>query len=206
MKKLHKKHLSALNLLTVLAVLIAFAPSVQALGFNLSDYSLSYLIVTGSPDIVKPGDIVTITVRGMLAVESITSESLNVKFFADTSSTPQEVIMEGTLVLPADATEEARQFSVTIPSTAIHNTWLTMSVGSDWSLYSKITVSQIQNPTYSELKTQNEELQSSNSTLNLLMYTAVFIAIVFIIATIYIMFLTLRANKKKGAIPPSLNP
>jgi hypothetical protein len=192
-----QKQICALSVLTVFIALLAAAPSAQALGFNSSDYSLSYLIVTGSPDVVKPGEAVSVNMMGKLAVASNASDIIHVRFFADTASKPSEVIMEGDLILPADATEGTRQFSVTIPSDVINNTWLYMSMSDDWRIFSKITISLVQNPTYFELKSQNSDLQSSNDTLSVLMYIAIFVAIVFIATTVYILSLTFKAKKSK---------
>jgi heme/copper-type cytochrome/quinol oxidase subunit 2 len=72
-----------------------------------------------------------------------------------------------------------------------------MSMSDDWRIFSKITVSLVQNPTYFELKTQNSDLQSSNDTLSVLMYIAIFVAIVFIATTVYILSLTFKAKKSK---------
>ena len=208
MKTGHKRQVYALSVITAFIALLALSPSTQALGFNSSDKDVNYLIVKGSPDLAKPGDTISINVAGKLAAASNVSDIFHITLYVDTTSQPSKIITEGNLILPADATEGTVQFSVAIPSDTIDNTYLYMSLSDGWRTYSKISISLIQliqNPTYLELQKQNAELQkqnanlqSTNDTLSILFYIATFVAAIFIITTVYILFLTFRAKKNKN--------
>jgi len=208
MKTGHKRQVYALSVITAFIALLALSPSTQALGFNSSDKDVNYLIVKGSPDLAKPGDTISINVAGKLAAASNVSDIFHITLYVDTTSQPSKIITEGNLILPADATEGTVQFSVAIPSDTIDNTYLYMSLSDGWRTYSKISISHIQliqNPTYLELQNQNAELQKQNAnlqsttdTLSILFYIATFVAAIFIITTVYILFLTFRAKKNKN--------
>ena len=208
MKTGHKRQVYALSVITAFIALLALSPSTQALGFNSSDKDVNYLIVKGSPDLAKPGDTISINVAGKLAAASNVSDIFHITLYVDTTSQPSKIITEGNLILPADATEGTVQFSVAIPSDTIDNTYLYMSLSDGWRTYSKISISLIQliqSPTYLELQNQNAELQkqnanlqSTNDTLSILFYIATFVAAIFIITTVYILFLTFRAKKNKN--------
>jgi hypothetical protein len=183
---------------------VASAPSAQALGFNASDSSLSYLVVSCSRDLAKQGETLSISVTGKLAAVSNVSDTFHITIYVDSSTQPSQAISEGDLVLSADATEGTAHFSVAVPSDAINNTYLYMSLTDNSRTYSKISLSLIQSPTYfdlqaqnSDLQTRNDELESSNSALNILLYIAIFVAVIFIITTVYILSLTFRSKRNK---------
>jgi hypothetical protein len=214
MKTGSKKIFISITFAAVLALLV-LAPTAQALSFNTSDSSLSYLIVSATPDVSKPGDsalgTVSVTVTGKLSGASNQSDTFHIKLYVDTTSQPAKTVAEGDLVLPADATEGTAHFSVAIPSDAINNTYLHMDLIDSVKSYSKISLALIQNPTYSEiqstiqtqrtnildLQSNVQTLESNNNTTTLVMYIAIFVAVVFIVTTVYILSLTLRVKKSK---------
>jgi hypothetical protein len=204
MGKGRTKKILASILITAFVVLFASSPAVQALDFTCNDEFFAYLIVSGSPDIVKLGEIVQVVVTGKLTGLFNVSATLHIALFVDTATNPREVIAQGDLFLPADASESNATFSVAIPTNAISNTYLTASVTETFRSYSQIHISLIQNPPYDELRSQvqslqaqNNDLQASNSFISTVLYIAVFVAAMFIAATGYILFLTFKAKKKK---------
>ena len=201
MKTGHKKQLYIIIAVTAFLISLLSVPSTQALNFSSSDNSLNYLIVTGTPDLAKPGDTISVIITGKLAVASNASDTFQITFIVDTASQPAKTITNGNLVLPGDATEATSSFSIAIPTDTITNTYLYMTMRDDSRTYSKIPITLIQNPTYLELQTQNNDLQSSNNTLSILMYIAIFVAVIFIITTVYILSLTFKAKKNKNQNP-----
>jgi preprotein translocase subunit SecG len=204
MKMGRRKQIGAFIVATAFLTLILLAPSARALAFNATDASLSYIVVSGNPDVAKPGETVSVSVTGKLAIISNVSDTLHITIYVDSLTQPSQVISEGDLVLSADATERTAHISVAIPTDVINNTYLYMSLTDNSRTYSKISLSLIQNPTYfdlqvqnSNLQTRNNELESSSGTLNFLLYTAIFVAVIFIITTVYILSLTFRSKRNK---------
>jgi len=154
MKTGKKKQLFALIAATAFLALFTLAPSAQALKFNSSDFTLNYLIVTGTPDLAKPGDTISISVAGKLAMPTNVTEIFQITFYVDTVTQPAKTITNGNLVLPEDATEGTAHFSIAIPSDTLNNTYLYMTISDGSRTYSKISITLIQNPTYFELEVQ----------------------------------------------------
>ena len=201
MKTGYKKQVCLIIAVTAFLILLVSVSPAEALNFSSSDNSLNYLIVTGTPDLAKPGDTIFITVKGKLAAASNISDTFQITFYVDTSSQPAKIITNGNLALPGDATEATVSFSIAVPTDTIDNTYLYMTMSDYSRTYSKIPITLIQDPAYFELQTQNSDLQSSNNTLSILMYIAIFVAVIFIITTVYILSLTFKAKKSKSQNP-----
>ncbi len=210
MKARNKSH----RLLSVafFSLFIAFilVPTVQALSFNTSDLSLNYLVVTGTPDVVKPGASVVVTVSGKLSANSSGQDVFHIKILVDTIGGPAKTVAQGDLILRADGTVGNYTASVAIPVDSINDTYLYMTMSDGLKSYSQISIALIQNPTYSELETQiqtlqsqNKDLQSESGTASILMYVSILVAVIFIITTAYILALTYRAKKGKREGQPT---
>jgi hypothetical protein len=200
----HAKKFFTVIFVTAVIASTLLAPQAQALKFNFSDDSLSYLVVSGTPDTSKPGDTVSVSVSGKLAVETNESILAHVKFYVDAISEPKKLISEGGLLLPANTDEGAAQYSVAIPSNVINGTYLYMSITVGVKTFPIIYVSLVQNPAYSELQSQlrtlqaqKSDLEASNSNLTAIVYIAVLVAVIFIATTAYILMLTFRVNKNR---------
>ena len=176
----------------------------KALNFNFSGDSLSYLVISCGPDVVKPGGTINVTVSAKLAVETNQSETAHITIYVSTVSEPEKVITQGDLTLPADASANTAQYTNAIPGDAVNNTYVQMKITHGTKTFSGIALSLVQNPTYFELRdqaqnlqAQNKNLMSTTDTMSQFAYIATFVAIVFIAATAYIIALTLRAGKKR---------
>jgi hypothetical protein len=206
MKTIRRKQLLIGTLLTAFLVTLVLVPAAQALSSSFNDSAINYLVVSGTPDAVKPGGTVTVVVTAKLSDLYNESDVLHIKIFADTASESAKVLSQGDLVLPAgpNATAATATYSVSIPSDAITNTYLYATINDNLRMYSRISLSLIQPHTYSELQSQintlqsqNNDLRATNSTTNLLLYIALAVAALFIVTTVYILSLTLRGTKKR---------
>ena len=213
-KEGHKKHIIMIIFATAILSTLVFTPSVQALSFNCSDNFVNYVTVSGSPDLAKPGDSITINVSGKLTLNATSqADTFHVKFLVDTLTETQKPIAEGDLVLPADSSVGTSQYSIAIPADVINNTYLYMSMTDGVRIYAQVSITLIQNPTYPDLQSQvqslysiNNNLKSSNNSLTIIVYIAALVAAIFAVTTVYILTLTFRANKRrkeKVALPVS---
>jgi hypothetical protein len=211
MKKGLSKLLVSILLLTTLASLL-FVPSTQALNSSYSDYTMSYLTVSSSADVVKPGNTLTVSIIAKLSDVINGSDVLHIQIFADTVSKPSTILSESDLVLSPgpNATEKSAQYAVSVPSDIIPNTYIYATINDTTHVYSRIALSLVQPSTYSELQaqihqlqSQNEDLQSTNNTNILLLYIALAVAALFIVTTVYILSLTFRAKKKQATTLPT---
>jgi len=161
---LNKKQLivSALAI-SVLASLV-LAPSAKALSFNYSDSFLSYLTVSGSPDVTKPGSITTANVTGKL-VAANQSAIFHITFYMDTVTQPSTVLVEADIALPINNGVGTVQYAVPIPLDALNNTYLYANISDNTRFFSKIPISLIQNPTYTELQSQASSLTAQLNSL-----------------------------------------
>ncbi|MCW4009688.1 MAG: hypothetical protein NWF05_03590 [Candidatus Bathyarchaeota archaeon] len=191
-------------LITAILASSVLAPTAQALTFEFTGNNLSYLKVSCSPDNVKPGGTINVTVTAKLLFVTNESNIAHIKIYTDTTAEPRKTITEGDMVIPMDATVGTAQYSVSIPTNAINNTYIQMRIDYDGETFSGINLALIQNPTYNDLmaialilQSQNNKLTENNNTINLFAYVATFIAIVFIASTAYIIAITLKANKKR---------
>ncbi len=189
--------------------ILALAPCAFALTFSGGDSFISYFVVSGSPDVARPGDTAQIRVTGKLVLPG-QPDILHIAIYADTTSGIGSVVTEGDLMLPGDATEASSQYSVALPLNVINNTYLYLKASDGTRSYSKIPVTLIQNPTYSELLGTNKNLQaqvgnltsqvetlkSDNSTLTVLLYVAVAVTVIFILTTFYIIVSVVRTKAK----------
>ena len=162
---LHKKQLIVSALAIVVLTSIAFAPASKALNFNFKDNFLSSITVSGNPDVTKPGGIVTANVTGKLVLAN-QSAIFHIKFYLDTSTQSSLVLVEADLALPTNNRVGTVQYAVPIPPEALNNTYLYASVYDDVRNFTKIPVSLIQNPTYTELQSQVSQLQTQVASLN----------------------------------------
>jgi predicted nuclease with TOPRIM domain len=162
---LHKKQLIVSALAIVVLTSIVFAPASKALNFNFKDNFLSSITVSGNPDVTKPGGIVTANVTGRLFLAN-QSAIFHIKFYLDTLTQSSLVIVEADLALPINNGVGTVQYAVPIPPEALNNTYLYASVYDDVRNFTKIPVSLIQNPTYSELQSQVSQLQTQVASLN----------------------------------------
>jgi hypothetical protein len=190
---------------TVLFCILAFAvlasaflaPTAQALNFNASDNLINYLIVSASPDTTKPGATVVVNVSGKLGANSSGIDIFHIQLFVDTVAGPGKIVAEGNLVLPNDGNAGTATYSAVIPSDAIDNTYLYLNMNDGNRSYARVSLSLIQNPTYTEIQSENQSLKSNNDTLTILLYIAVFVTVVFAVATAYILALTFKSKKNK---------
>ncbi len=200
-----RKSLIAVGLLAVLfSAPSIFVPSARALSFNASDVSMNYLIVSGTPDVIEPGGAVSVNVTAKLSANSSEQDVFRITLLVDTDAEMGKIVSQGDLILPSDGTPATARFSVAIPSDAINNTYLYLNMNDGSKSYSKISISLIQNPSYLALQSkvqilqsQNSNLRQANNDLSIIMYAAIFVAIVFIVTTSYILVLTFRAKKNK---------
>ncbi len=150
------------NAVTILAVIIfallIVVPSTKALTFSYSSGDWSSLTITGNPNIVKPGDTLTLTISGTLTDQSqSTTVNLNLVVFADTVSQPSKII--AALPLSTSDGSLSASYQIPVPSDSINNTYLFANITNGNQPLLKTTLALIQNPTYVELQQQITELQ-----------------------------------------------
>ncbi len=201
----------ALMFLSVALVLsfsfLLLTPSAKALNSAFTDPGLGYLTVTASPDVAKPGDTVQIDLAGRLPVNTNQSVTLTISVHVATISDPAHLVTQGSLVLPADATESTAAFSVAVPTDAIVGGYVYLSVKDQTRMYSHIYVCQVQDPTYAELQSQIQSLQSQVESIqmqvqslqadnNTLLYIIAAIVVTFIIALAIIFRIISKSTTK----------
>jgi hypothetical protein len=193
-----KRTLTTIIIITVILTVSVLASSAQALDFEFNGDNLNYLMVSCNPDIVKPGPggTVDVSVTAKLAVATNQTEVMHITIYVDTASETRKTITEGDIILPENMDPAKAQYTVIVPSDAINNTYVQIRINYASRIYSGISLALIQNPTYNELTTQIQNLESTNNTISLFAYIATFVAIIFIAATAYIVALTLKASKK----------
>jgi len=143
----------------------SLTPNAKAHSVTYNDDVWTYLIVSG-PDLTKPGDTESYTVSGRLSVTAY--GSVHIKFWLDTSSEPNKVILEedalsyGTYSAGYTFT---KTYQVFIPADAINNKYIYAKLDTTSRHFSNFGISLIQNPTYTELQSQVTLLQSQVNSL-----------------------------------------
>ncbi len=206
MKNGRRKNLLLGILVAASLTMILFVPCAQALNQSFSDGILNFVIISGTPDVVKPGETVAVSISAKLVDSVNESDVLHVRLFVDTNSEPSKLVTQGDLVLPAgpNASTANGTYSVSIPADAISNTYLYATLSDNSHVYTKISIALIQTHTNSELQSQvnslqsqNDSLQATNNTTTLLLYIALAVAALFIVTTVYILSLTMRGKKNR---------
>ena len=140
---------------------MALVQTTKALSFNYSDNFLSTFSVSSNIDIAKPGSSITATVTGQLAVNG-QSTIFHIAFSVDTISQSGKVLDERDLVLSNISRTAVAQLIV--PSDALNNTYVFATIGNGTIVFSKIPITLIQNPLYSEQQSQIATLQNQLAT------------------------------------------
>lgn len=144
---------------------LSLAPNAKALSFTYDDPSIN-LTVSG-PDLAKPGNTESFTVSGSFTVGTI-YDFVNITLWLETSSQPSKVILEK-VALPPGAYNEGytftKTFQVFIPNDAINDRYVYANMTTNIRQFSKIVISLVQNPTYTELQSQATSLQSQVNSL-----------------------------------------
>ena len=163
MRTINKKQaiVSILAILVLASLLLA--PSTNALGLNYSDNFFNYLSVTSSADVTKPGNFTTVTISGKLLVSQ--SAIFEVRFYVDTTAQLSALIGSTYLVLPVNYGVGTVIYPILIPLGALNNTYVYASISNGTTVFSRVPITLVQNPTYSELQLQVSQLQSNVSSL-----------------------------------------
>jgi hypothetical protein len=194
-----KRVLACLAVTLILAsTLILSAPSACALNSSFTDPGLGYLTVTTDLDVARLGDTVGINLSGKLISASTQQDTLTLSIYVATSSDAAQLITQGNLVLPADASQGTASFSVAVPQNAIVGTYIYLTILDATRRYTNVYLCQVQDPTYAELQAQVQSLQSDN---NLLLYIIVAVVVIFMVALALIFRLVSKASNKAKAAP-----
>jgi len=157
--------------LLVLGVLImgilwlSLAQNAKALSFTYSDPSIN-LTVSG-PDLAKPGNTESYTVSGSFTAGTL-YDFVNITLWLETSSQPSKVILEEVALQPGSYNlgyTFTKTFQVFIPNDAVNDRYVYSNLTTSIRQFSKISVSLVQNPTYTELQSQVTSLQSQVNSL-----------------------------------------
>jgi predicted nuclease with TOPRIM domain len=138
-------------------------PDTKALAFNYSDSTFfNNLSTTSSPDVVKPEGVVTVNITGKLAVNQ--SLIFSVSFYVATASQPSSLIGSTNMVLNS-AVATVTNYPIIVPSNALNNAYVYATISNGTTTFSKILISLVQNPTYSELQALYNQLQTNMTNL-----------------------------------------
>ncbi len=187
--------------------LLLLSPSAQALNSTFIDPGLGYLTVTASVDFAKPGDTIQIDLSGKLLASANQSDTLTVSVYVATTSNPAQLITQGSLILPADATQGTAAFSVAVPEGAIVGGYVYLTVSDQTRTYTHVYLCQIQDPTYAELHSQVQSLQSEVQSLqsqvkslqtdnNVLIYITAAVVVIFVVALVFIFRIASKGVKR----------
>jgi hypothetical protein len=196
----------------LIALILSFSlllpvPHAQALNSTFIDPGLGYLTVTASVDFAKPGDTIQINLTGRLLAGVNQSDTLTVSVYVATTSDPAHLITQGSLVLPADATQNTAAFSVAIPESAVVGGYVYLTVSDQTRMYTHVYLCLVQDPTYAELQLQVQSLQLQVQSLqsqvelvrednNVLLYVTAGVVMIFVVAFVFIFRIVSKAIKK----------
>jgi predicted nuclease with TOPRIM domain len=149
-------------LLVSMFLSLFLSPTANATNFTYSDSVLGYFSVACSPDLAKPGDVLTANVTGRLAaVTTVTSVVFHITYSIQTSSSPAKILNEQDMVIDNKTTSKSSITQIVIPADALNNVYVYATVTNGTVTFSKIPLALNQNPTYSDLQAQVANLSSS---------------------------------------------
>lgn len=164
MMSLNRKQTFVSVLSMVVLASLVLVPTTKAIGITYNDSYFNYLSVSSNEDVTKPGNFTTVTITGKLLVNQ--SAVFEVRFYVDTTAQQATTIGSTYLVLPVNYGVGTVIYPILIPTGALNNTYVYATISNGTTIFSKIPVTLVQNPTYSELQVQLSQLQSSVSSLN----------------------------------------
>jgi septal ring factor EnvC (AmiA/AmiB activator) len=163
MKTFNKKNI----LITLIAITLLVATNpylTKAVSFNYADGFLDYFKVAATPDIAKPGDIVTVNITSRIAI-STQSTIFHIKIYIDTTTQTPAIQAEADLGLPINSVSNTYLTQIIIPTGARNNTYLYLNATDGVRTFSKIPLALIQNPPYATLEINLSTLQSQIANL-----------------------------------------
>lgn len=161
-----------------------FVHDAKSLILDFNDENWSDLKVSG-PDLVKPGETQSYLVSGTLGRVGL--ESIHVKFWLDTSSQTQKVVLEADPLVSGiynTGYELNATYQIFIPTDAINNSYMHVKLDTATKhFYSAVSL--VQKPTYVEIQSQNSNLQSQLNSITALAIASSVVALVLLGTTIY---------------------
>ena len=165
MRTLNKKQvLVGILAITVLASLM-LAPSAKAMNITYSNTFFTYLTITG-PDQTRPGNTETYTISGSLG--SNMSGSVRLRLWLYTNTQTLRILIDTDVLATGNYLAGSffiKSYPIIIPSDADNNKYVYAQIDAGTSRLTNLTVTLVQNPTYSELQTQVSQLQTQVNNL-----------------------------------------
>jgi predicted nuclease with TOPRIM domain len=160
----HTKQILTMVFIVVVLSPLALGPSTNAISFNYSDNFLSVLSVSSSADLAKPLDTILVNVTGRLAVTG-QSVIFHVTYTVDTTSQPGRILNAQDLFLSSSTVSNSALAQLIVPLDALNNAHIYASIGNGTIVFSKIPITLVQNPSYSDLQAQVNSLSATINSL-----------------------------------------